>query len=860
MKPVKILLFVFVIGIAGLVLPVQEPTVIPELLLVDYFLHEDNLMYPILNLSHPLKTVTLINNPNGDNLIGNWTTLNSINSNFIPNGLYQLHFHGKKVGASKVSRIFFSFYILDSDGNKKYIGNSTYCSGLENNVEHSEDITLQITSSLSTNLTDKLYIEIFVNQTGLGTNPDIYFYYDDATNSRLILPLNQVNESDPIAMLNISSNIVKWNSGSKGDYSFLIYKDGVNYIAKNGVDGTLLINDTNARVVIQAAIDNLSGGIIEFMPSNSFYNIDGTIYYDENIEFKGLSTQADDIGYYSVTLKRNGNYSIFAPKTKYGIRYVKFSNLVFLGRGVDLDNAAMVTMNSNTSQFLFDYIVCRQSLGDCVYAGGDSWGITMNNPVGQSLGGYLIKKEQVVDNGTLININNPLISFSNGIAWLYGTHTLNIVGGGGDQFITPSQPIIFCQECSGEISGLDFEGNKTVGSNKTGIYIYAGSVNIHNNRFLNWGGYLKYPILLGGEGRGGNVYGNMAHISATNESGIFILNDSENWNVFNNNMDKVVGNPNKALLNVVGNTTISALSGVGDSYIGANSEGRLSRVGAINISDNTKVNKTGDTITGDLILTGGSDTSRYIYGYPNTNMSLQFFNSSTPENNYAGIFNSYANIYVGTNVITQAGCNTDETICSTSNIDAFGYITNSFNLNTANSSTLTLSPIDIILTLTNGFSKQMVFNTSGFYATNISSSGYINSSTAKIGTGTCAFGQMCSVSSTNTANGIWNTDLLNFNRYSQFVLGFGTTAGTTNDRFWQIVSGVISEDGLRNPDFRIQNWNGTGYTTFLLFKGNGSNAKVISPILSGSGTVALCVNASGYISRSTNASSSYLTC
>ncbi len=142
----------------------------------------------------PISTITITGLTNGNTLIGNWTS-SELNVNLIPSGVHELHLDAFKTGGSgaHVVRLFYVCYTINSTG-----GNMT----LHGTSELSNEVTLGATTEVDTdlltmdinmNLTDKMFIQVYANQTGSGASPTLTVNFDDLTDSRLILPATQID-------------------------------------------------------------------------------------------------------------------------------------------------------------------------------------------------------------------------------------------------------------------------------------------------------------------------------------------------------------------------------------------------------------------------------------------------------------------------------------------------------------------------------------------------------------------------------------------------------------------------------------------------------------------------------------------
>jgi len=163
------------------------------------------------------KTTRLYSSiPNGDTLVQNWTSL-SINLTLIPAGVVDLHIHAKKIGVSHEDRLWFDVGIVNSTGgNFTSIGISYPYSELLLNIEAEYTISgimLQRTS----NYTDRMAVRLYINQTGVGGNPDMELYMDDLTISRVTFPAIPIDLTSLINNIATNANNINLKVNKTGD-------------------------------------------------------------------------------------------------------------------------------------------------------------------------------------------------------------------------------------------------------------------------------------------------------------------------------------------------------------------------------------------------------------------------------------------------------------------------------------------------------------------------------------------------------------------------------------------------------------------------------------------------------------------
>jgi len=180
---------------------------------ISLFLHNDTdtsvtLTSKLMNRSiaptTPISSINIASLAPGNTLIGNWSS-NELNVNLIPSGVHELHLDAFKTGGSggHVVKIYFVCYTTNSTGgNISLHGTSEFSNEVLAGVTTEVDMDL-VLSDINMNLTDKMYIQVYANETGLGANPSLTVEFDDMTDSRLIIPATQ---QDITPLLNAKVN------------------------------------------------------------------------------------------------------------------------------------------------------------------------------------------------------------------------------------------------------------------------------------------------------------------------------------------------------------------------------------------------------------------------------------------------------------------------------------------------------------------------------------------------------------------------------------------------------------------------------------------------------------------------------
>jgi len=138
-----------------------------------------------------VSNITITDVANGNTSIGNWTSL-PMGITHITHGVHGLHIHALKigVGGSHIDKIFYECGFVNSTGGNLTIrGTSEFSQEIPATLPYTEvDIDL-IMPDVALNSTDRMFMRVWVNQTGTGANPTIVIFYEDLTDSRLVFPV-----------------------------------------------------------------------------------------------------------------------------------------------------------------------------------------------------------------------------------------------------------------------------------------------------------------------------------------------------------------------------------------------------------------------------------------------------------------------------------------------------------------------------------------------------------------------------------------------------------------------------------------------------------------------------------------------
>jgi len=156
---------------------------------------------------------------NGDTLISSWISP-SMNLTLIPAGAITMHIHSARFdGINHDDRLWFDVGIVNSTGDNF---SSVGISGLSEIVpagmiETEIDISGVMIQRI-TNLSDRLVLRLYVNQTGSGTLPDLTIYMDDLTVSRLTIPAIPVDLTSLINQVGINTINLESKVNKSGDF------------------------------------------------------------------------------------------------------------------------------------------------------------------------------------------------------------------------------------------------------------------------------------------------------------------------------------------------------------------------------------------------------------------------------------------------------------------------------------------------------------------------------------------------------------------------------------------------------------------------------------------------------------------
>ncbi|MDD5387622.1 MAG: hypothetical protein PHQ22_10555 [Sulfuricurvum sp.] len=273
----------------------------------------------------PKTSRTFIGIGNGQTLLQNWTSL-PINLTLIPAGAVLVHIHAIKLdGIAHDDRLNYDIGVVNSTGgNFSSLAISDPTSTFITTTEQEFNIE-GVMLERTINMTDRIALRLYVNQTGSGALPDITIYMDDLTISRLVIPaipidltglINGVgnNTANINLKVNKSGDTMTGNLIMPRNFSIGI-SDGTvgfsqNYSGGNGQYAGLLSYDTTYASYM---------GIVE----NAYYNQTTGYWYRFNdlkssVIIQILSRPANDYGYQMYVVMPNSS------ATAHRIEYTEF--------------------------------------------------------------------------------------------------------------------------------------------------------------------------------------------------------------------------------------------------------------------------------------------------------------------------------------------------------------------------------------------------------------------------------------------------------------------------------------------------------------------------------------------------------
>ena len=324
---------------------------------ITFFFHDDNdtnitsfsskQMRRTFDSSEPVEYTNVTNVQNGLTLLQNWTS-SPMGLTFLPHGIHQIHIHVVKTsGNNRNDQIIYYCGRANTNGSGlQILGISEPSINLVSGLNE-VDIDMMM-SDQNLNLTDIMYVGIYVSQTGTGTTPDLSVQYDDLTDSRLTFPTSQIDLSSLI------SNVTNLQNGK-------VNKTG------DTMTGDLTIT-SNKKMIFNSTLDNLyihqADGIGIINETNNLEVMVGTgltYFYYPNIQSKlRIYGSGDNINYTDIThdntdgIISSGSGNIKLPSNNLDLNN---NNLLNCGNCVYSDNDSSYANKISTQNTTTGHLV-----------------------------------------------------------------------------------------------------------------------------------------------------------------------------------------------------------------------------------------------------------------------------------------------------------------------------------------------------------------------------------------------------------------------------------------------------------------------------------------------------------------------
>jgi len=325
----------------------------------------------------------------------------------------------------------------------------------------------------------------------------------------------------------------------KAAFSFLIWKDGSTYYARNGTTGEIQYSGTNATTVINNAISSIPTGGLVFLCDGT-YNIDGTINVVEklNINIIGESWET------KLNLTQNSNTDMMKIVNS---NFTTIKSLYFQGNR-DSQTSGRGIVVHNSERVLIERCQFYEIKQTDIYIYGETpmrslqpW-IVRNRieKIGNSSADHGIwigddaSDAHVIDNdvgwitGSAIYVTSGGFQILSNTCWdsMYGLTAYLVISGGitGNTFDGNEKDGVNIDSCKnllvvGNIAKLN---SNNLWNSSSGIYLYnssytiitgnrAGSVDDYENEtqqygIKEYGVYSDYNLITGNQ-----VYGNLGY-------------------------------------------------------------------------------------------------------------------------------------------------------------------------------------------------------------------------------------------------------------------------------------------------------------------------------------------------------------
>jgi len=229
-----------------------------------------------------------------DEYIARWISPSPNEPSKLIKGVYNWHIYAEKTGGTKTLRLYWKLVERKSDNSEVIIATSVASNEI---VSSKNYYVLPLFLDEDYTLDDGSYIvgKIYADISGGGSSPGVTIYFNGDTQSHWEIPVNleifsntflKLNGSNANSDIDVSpynftaGNISAFNL--KSPYSYIVWRNGSTYYARNGTTGEIEFKSTNATATIQYAINSLpdSGGKI-FIKAGT-YVIDSTIWVNKS--------------------------------------------------------------------------------------------------------------------------------------------------------------------------------------------------------------------------------------------------------------------------------------------------------------------------------------------------------------------------------------------------------------------------------------------------------------------------------------------------------------------------------------------------------------------------------------------------
>ena len=220
--------------------------------------------------------------------IAGWISPSANEPNKLIKGVYNWHIYAEKTGGTKTLRLYWKLVERKSDNSEVVIATSVASNEI---VSSKNYYVLPLFLNEDYELADGSYVvgKLYADVSGGGSSPSVTIYFNGDTESHWEIPVNLEIFSNTFLKLNGSNantdidvspynftagNISAFNL--KSSASYIVWRNGSTYYARNGTTGEIEFKSTNASWVIQQSVDKLSNGG-EIYIKHGIYNISNKI-------------------------------------------------------------------------------------------------------------------------------------------------------------------------------------------------------------------------------------------------------------------------------------------------------------------------------------------------------------------------------------------------------------------------------------------------------------------------------------------------------------------------------------------------------------------------------------------------------